>query len=151
MYNVRMRCEGGERGGAGSYRGLLEANPANSTLATDLDVFLFTIQRKEEKEMKFWEERQGITLLMITARLLECLKCARFFLASPEAKNKNQKYGSVSKQTELNLLNQTRAPRRESFTTQFLPGKNLQSEQPGCLKSLKIISNIKMFSMNIRV
>ena len=97
MYNVRMRCKGGGGGGAGSYRGLLEANPANSTLATDLDVFLLSIQRKEEKEMKFWEEGQGITLLMITARLLECLKCAPIFLASPEAKNKNQKYGSVSK------------------------------------------------------
>ena len=84
--HVRMRGERG-KGRGGVVRSLPEAIPANSTLATDSDVFLLLIQRKEEKEMKFLGEGQGITLLMITARLLECLKCARFFLASPERRN----------------------------------------------------------------
>ena len=50
---MRMRCERGE-GRGGVVRGLLEKIPANSTLATDLDVFLLSIQRKEETETQFW-------------------------------------------------------------------------------------------------
>ena len=93
---MRMRCAPG-KGRGGVVQSLPEANPAHSTLATDLDVLLLSIQRKEEKETKFWGEWWGITLSMIIARLLECLKCTPFCFVSPEAENKNQKYGSGSK------------------------------------------------------
>ena len=73
MYNVRMRSEGA-KGRGRVVRGLLDTNPANSTLATDLDVFLLSIQRKEEKEMKFWEEGWGIYLVHDHSKIVGVLE-----------------------------------------------------------------------------
>ena len=92
------------------------------------------------------KERKGNDLVDDHIKIVGVLEM-RAILIDISRSEKQESEIRFSIKTELHLLNQTWAPRRESFTTQFLPGKNLQSEQALCLESLKSLSNIKIFSM----